>query len=469
MIAFAARLARFARARIAVGHRSPPVPSGIVVSAGRAEQSAAKGGAAVSTASGAGGSRLDPHHERYASRAQNMTASEIRALFAVASRPEVVSLAGGMPYLRALPLHDIAALVERVVAEQGTEALQYSSGQGDPGLREQICTVMSKVGITAHPDEVVVTAGSQQALDLVTRIFIDPGDVALGEALDDLRREGRSPKLLYTVASFHNPAGVTLTAQRRTEVLQICREAGLLLLEDDPYGLLGFDGPPPRAIRADDPAADTVVYLGSFSKTFAPGLRVGWALAPHAVRDKLVLASEATQLCPSAFAQLTVSAYLRTQPWEEQVKVYREVYRERRDALLAALEELMPPGSTWTSPTGGFYVWLTLPEGIDAAQMLPLAVSERVAYVPGAAFYAGASLPDEARRSMRLSYCYPEPERIREGVRRLAAVVARELDLRATFGAGTGDSTGQSTGLSTGHSARQVIEPNARGPAADTA
>jgi len=433
-----------------------------------------------------------------------MTASEIRALFAVASRPEVVSLAGGMPYLRALPLHDIAALVERVVAEQGTEALQYSSGQGDPGLREQICTVMSKVGITAHPDEVVVTAGSQQALDLVTRIFIDPGDVvlveapsyvgalgtfrsyqaevrhvamdadglipaALGEALDDLRREGRSPKLLYTVASFHNPAGVTLTAQRRTEVLQICREAGLLLLEDDPYGLLGFDGPPPRAIRADDPAADTVVYLGSFSKTFAPGLRVGWALAPHAVRDKLVLASEATQLCPSAFAQLTVSAYLRTQPWEEQVKVYREVYRERRDSLLAALEELMPPGSTWTSPTGGFYVWLTLPEGIDAAQMLPLAVSERVAYVPGAAFYAGASLPDEARRSMRLSYCYPEPERIREGVRRLAAVVARELDLRATFGAGTGDSTGQSTGLSTGHSARQVIEPNARGPAADTA
>jgi DNA-binding transcriptional MocR family regulator len=227
--------------------------------------------------------------------------------------------------------------------------------------------------------------------------------------------------------------------------LGICRDAGLLLLEDDPYGLLGFDGQPPRAIRADDPDGSTVIYLGSFSKTFAPGLRVGWALAPHAVRDKLVLASEATQLCPSAFAQLTISSYLRTQPWEEQVKVYREVYRERRDAILEALADLMPAGSSWTHPHGGFYVWLTLPEGIDAAQMLPLAISERVAYVPGSAFYAGTALPAEARRSARLSYCYPEPDRIREGVRRLAAVIDRELDLRATFG-GAGPAAAQTPG-----------------------
>ena len=441
------------------------------------------------------GSRLDPHHDRYAERAQNMTASEIRALFAVASRPEVVSLAGGMPYLRALPLDDIARLVERVVAEQGTEALQYGSGQGDPLLREQICTIMSHVGIAAHPDEVVVTSGSQQALDLVTRIFVDPGDVvlaeapsyvgalgtfrsyqaevrhvamdedglvpaALAEALATLSAQGRRAKMLYTVPSFHNPAGVTATPGRRAEVLQICRDAGLLILEDDPYGLLGFDGQPPRAIRADDPDGATVVYLGSFSKTFAPGLRVGWALAPHAVRDKLVLASEATQLCPSSFTQLTVSAYLRTQPWEEQVKVYREVYRERRDALLEALDDLMPAGSTWTSPHGGFYVWLTLPAGIDAARMLPLAVSERVAYVPGSAFYAGPTLTDEARRSLRLSYCYPEPDRIREGVRRLATVVERELDLRATFG---GADTSAPSGPS-GSPAR-----DSAGPAPDTA
>jgi DNA-binding transcriptional MocR family regulator len=237
-------------------------------------------------------------------------------------------------------------------------------------------------------------------------------------------------------------------------VLQICRDAGLLVLEDDPYGLLGFDGQPPRAIRADDPDGATVIYLGSFSKTFAPGLRVGWALAPHAVRDKLVLASEATQLCPSSFAQLTVSSYLRTQPWEEQVKVYREVYRERRDALLGALDDLMPAGSTWTHPHGGFYVWLTLPAGIDAARMLPLAISERVAYVPGSAFYAGPDLPDEARRSLRLSYCYPEPDRIREGVRRLASVVERELELRATFGSAP---------------ATQNTAQDGAGPAPDTA
>ncbi|MGZ4438690.1 MAG: aminotransferase-like domain-containing protein, partial [Nocardioidaceae bacterium] len=251
------------------------------------------------------GSRLDPHHERYAARAKGMTASEIRALFAVASRPEVVSLAGGMPYIQALPLEEISQLVARLVLERGAEALQYGSGQGDPQLREHICAVMARVGIAAHPDEVVVTAGSQQALDLVTRIFVDPGDVVLAEApsyvgalgtfrsyeaevrhvamdghglvpgalreqLDLLRAEGRRATFLYTVPSFHNPAGVTATPQRRAEVLEICRAAGLLVLEDDPYGLLGFDGQPPRAIRADD--ADTVVYLGSFSKTFAPGL-----------------------------------------------------------------------------------------------------------------------------------------------------------------------------------------------------
>jgi 2-aminoadipate transaminase len=428
-------------------------------------------------APGMSGSRLDPHHERYAERARSMTASEIRALFAVASRPEVVSLAGGMPYLRALPLEEIASVVARLIAERGTEALQYGSGQGEPHLREQICMVMATVGIAAHPDEVVVTTGSQQALDLVTRIFIDPGDIVLAEspsyvgalgafrsyqadvrhvAMDDqglvpgalrdalagLRAEGRQAKFLYTVPSFHNPAGVTAPPERRAETLAICREAGLLVLEDDPYGLLGFDGPPPRAIRADDGDDGCVVYLGSFSKTFAPGLRVGWALAPHAVRDKLVLASEATQLCPSAYSQLTVSAYLQTQPWEEQVKTYREVYRERRDAMLGALSDLMPAGSTWTRPDGGFYVWLTLPDGIDAARMLPLAISERVAYVPGSAFYAGPELPPEARRSMRLSYCYPEPDRIREGVRRLAGVVERELELQATFGTSGGHASG---------------------------
>jgi DNA-binding transcriptional MocR family regulator len=397
-----------------------------------------------------------------------MVASEIRALFAVASRPEVVSLAGGMPYVAALPLDAVAATVARVVAERGEKALQYGSGQGDPTLREQVASLlMPLVDVHTHPDDVVVTVGSQQGLDLVTRVLCDPGDVVLAEApsyvgalsvfaayqtevvhvpmdgqgldpaaldstVSDLVSRGRRPKLLYTVPSFHNPAGVTQGAERRAAVLDVCARHDVAVLEDDPYALLGFDGEVPRALRALD---DTrVVYLGSFSKTFAPGLRVGWVVAPHGLREKLVLAAEASALCPPALSQLAVSAYLSEQPWFDQVKVFRELYRERRDALLGAMAAHLPAGTTWTQPGGGFYSWVTLPAGLDATGMLPRAVTARVAYVPGTAFYAGPSKP-AGRRSLRLSYCYPEPDRIREGVRRLGAVVEAELDLVATFGA----------------------------------
>ena len=411
------------------------------------------------------GSRLDPWVDSYAQRARGMTASEIRALFSVASRPEVVSLAGGMPYVQALPLEELADTVSRLVRERGAQVLQYGSGQGDVTLRGQILDVMSDVGITAHPDDVIVTTGSQMALDLVTRVFCDPGDVlfveapsyvgalgvfrayecdivhvamddeglvpeALAEAITQARAAGKKPKMIYTIPSFHNPAGVTQGPERRHRVLEVAKRENLLLLEDDPYGLLGFDGAPPRAIRADDD--QQVIYLGSFSKTIASGLRVGWAVAPHGVREKLVLAAESAVLCPSNFAQLTVSEYLATQPWREQVKVFREVYRERRDALLDSLEQLMPGGTTWTVPAGGFYSWVTLPEGLDSKAMLPRAIAALVAYVPGTGFYVDG----QGRDSLRLSYCYPEPERIREGVRRLAGVVEAELDLAQTFGTG---------------------------------
>ncbi|WP_285780148.1 PLP-dependent aminotransferase family protein [Microtetraspora sp. NBRC 13810] len=394
-----------------------------------------------------------------------MVASEVRALFAVASRPEVVSLAGGMPYVTALPLDVVGELVADLVARRGPVALQYGSGQGDPHLREQICEVMRLEGIEAGADDVVVTVGSQQALDLITRIFIDPGDVvlaegpsyvgalgtfaayqasvvhvpmdadglipsALAETIESLARAGRRIKFLYTIPNFQNPAGVTLTADRRREVLEICQRAGVLVVEDNPYGLLGFDGEPMRALRADD--AEGVVYLGSFSKTLAPGFRVGWALAPHAVRDKLVLAMESAVLSHSTFSQLAVGQYLTTQPWREQIKSFQELYRERCEAMLTALEAQMPPGCTWTRPRGGFFVWMTLPEGLDSKALLPRAVAERVAFVPGTGFYADA----QGAQNMRLSYCYPQPDRIREGVRRLAGVIEQEMRLRDTFGTG---------------------------------
>jgi len=407
------------------------------------------------------GRTFDAFTGRYAQRTAGMTASEIRALFAVASRPEVVSLAGGMPYTTALPLDAVGKLMSDLIATHGAAALQYGSGQGDPELRARICDVMALEGVEGSPDEVVVTVGSQHALDLVTRVFCDPGDVVLAEApsyvgalgtfaayqaevvhvpMDDqglvpealreaVARVGKRAKFLYTIPNFHNPAGTSLSDARRTEVLEICRQAGLLVLEDNPYGLLGFEGPPTPAIRARG-GEDDVIYLGSFSKTFAPGLRVGWVLAPHAVREKLVLASEASVLCPPALNQMVVLEYLQTQDWQGQVDVFKELYRERRDAMLDALQTLMPAGTTWTHPTGGFYVWTTLPEGLDAKVMQPRAITARVAYVPGIGFYADG----QGGRELRLSYCYPEPERIREGVRRLAGVVEAELELLETFG-----------------------------------
>jgi 2-aminoadipate transaminase len=417
------------------------------------------------------GTTLDDYTDRYARRVRGMTASEIRALFAVASRPEVVSLAGGAPYVAALPLDAVGEMLGKLATDHGPTTLQYGIGQGTLELRERICEVMAlsgiDVGCGASPEDVVVTVGGQQALDLVARIFLDPGDVVLAEGptyvgalgvfqaaqahvvhvpMDDeglvpealersiaeVARSGRRAKFLYTIPTFQNPAGVTLTEERRERVLDICERAGLLVVEDDPYGQLSFDGDAPAPLRAR--RRDGVFYLSTFSKTFAPGMRVGWILAPHAVREKLVIASEAQILCPSAYAQAAITAYLSTMPWREQLKTYREIYRERRDALLAALADLMPAGTTWTEPKGGLFVWTTLPDGLDAKAMMPRAIAARVAYVPGTGFYADGT----GAGHMRLNFSFPPPERIREGVRRLAGVMEQELAMRQVFGAVSG-------------------------------
>ena len=407
------------------------------------------------------GTNLDPWYDRYADRTAGLSASEVRALFAVASRPEVVSLAGGMPFVAGLPPELIAGAFERMIATQGPLALQYSSGQGIPALREQILEVMALEGIRASVDDVVVTTGSQHALELVTKLFINPGDVVLAEgpsyvtamvvfnsfqadinhvpmdehglipealrqAISRLKAAGKTIKFLYTIPSFSNPAGVTLTWERRLEILEICRANDILVLEDNPYGLLYFDSPPPQAMRSVD--EDGVVYLGTFSKTLAPGFRVGWALAPHAIREKLILANEAAVLSPSSFSQLMISEYLATADWKGQINTFRDIYRDRRDAMLAALAEYLPQLS-WTVPTGGFYVWVTLPDHMDSKAMLPRAVKELVAYTPGTAFYADGN----GRNNIRLSFCYPTPDFIREGIRRLSVVINGELDLLSTF------------------------------------
>lgn len=400
-------------------------------------------------------------HERYAHRAAQMKPSEIRSLFAVASRPEIVSLAGGMPNLSAIPMDVMASIVDRLVRERGQEALQYGSGQGHPKLREQICDVMALEGIRANPDDVLITTGSQQALDLISRIFIDPGDVvlveapsyvgalgtfaqyeasvvhvemdrdglvpeALRQAIKTLRYQGRKIKFLYLIPNYQNPAGVLLPAERRTEILDICRAEKIFIVEDNPYGLLGFDRPSPNAMRAED--SENVIYLGSFSKTIVPGFRIGWALVPQALREKLVIASESSILCPSNFSQMAISSYLADQPWRDQISSFCELYKARRDAMLDSLDQFFPKAATWTKPQGGFYVWVTLPPEIDTKVMMPKAIVAKVAYVPGTAFYADGL----GSWSMRLSYCHPTPERIRDGVKALGQVVQQEIERRSS-------------------------------------
>lgn len=399
--------------------------------------------------------------ERFAARAAGMQASEIRSLFAVASRPEIVSLAGGMPNLSALPMEMMASVVNQLILTNGAEALQYGSGQGHPKLREQICEVMALEGIRANPDDVVVTTGSQQALDLISRIFIDPGDVVLVEApsyvgalgtfkqyeaqvvhvaLDDqglvpdalreaiasVRAAGRKIKFLYLIPNYQNPTGVLLPADRRSEILNICRKESIFVVEDNPYGLLGFDRPSPNAMRAED--SENVIYLGSFSKTIAAGLRVGWALVPPSLKEKIVIASESSILCPSNFTQLTISNYLADQPWRDQIASFVELYKVRRDAMLESLDQHFPSSATWTKPGGGFYVWVNLPPEIDTKLMVPKAIVAKVAYVPGTAFYADGF----GSWAMRLSYCHPTPDRIREGVKALGGVVKQEIARRSS-------------------------------------
>lgn len=394
-----------------------------------------------------------------------MTVSAVRALFSVANRPEVVSLAGGMPNIADLPLAELGQSFDRLVQTRGIQAMQYGSGQGELFIREKVCEVMAEEAIVAHPDDVVITCGSQQALDLVTRIFINPGDVilceapsyvgamgtfnsyqarihhvamddhglipqALAESLGALRAAGQRVKFLYTIPNFNNPTGITQPLERRREILAVAREHGLLVVEDNPYGLLTIDGEPIDALRSMD---DDVIYLGSFSKTFAPGFRVGWVLAPHAVRERLVIAQEAAVLSPPVFSQFAIADYLTNFDWRGQIDAFRSMYAARRDAMLQGLQASMPPGTTWTTPNGGFFVWVTLPEGLDSQALLPRAVTERVAFVPGTAFYADGF----GSRNMRLSYCFPTPERILEGCRRLGKAITDELDMHATFGLGT--------------------------------
>src|SRR6266508_2847449 len=311
-------------------------------------------------------SDLEVFADLFAARVKGMSASEVRALFAVASRPEVVSLAGGMPYVQALSTEAVLAAIRTVIEERGAVALQYGSGQGHPGLREQLAMIMAAEGIEADPDHLVVTDGAQQGLDLVAKLFIDPGDTIVVEApayvgalsafsayepayfqvpLDDDGMQvevlatalagGLRPKFVYTVPNFNNPAGVTLSYERRRRLAVLCRHHGVPILEENPYGMLRFVGDPVPALRTLDPG--NVIYLGTVSKVFAPGVRIGWILARPDILEQLILQKEAANLCSSQLTQLVTEEYFAHQDWRGGLTALVEAYRGRRDAMLDAL------------------------------------------------------------------------------------------------------------------------------------
>ena len=343
-----------------------------------------------------------------------------------------------------------------MLRSKGQVAWQYGSAQGDPHLREDVLPIMELEGIKdVQPDDVVIVNGSQSGLDLITRIMCDPGDVVLAEAPNyvgalgvfqsfqvdvvnvamdrdglipealeetilEQRRQGKAVKFLYTVPNFHNPAGATMSVERRPRIIEIAKKYHVLIVEDNPYGLLAFDGQTYPALRSYD--SEGIVYLSSFSKIIAPGMRVAWMVAPPGIRQKLVLANESAILCPSNMSQMTITTYLDNFDWKSQINDYRGMYKERCDAMDEALKEYLPYCS-WLKPKGGFYIWLKIPQGLNAKDMLPRAITAKVAYVSGTAFYDNGEGADH----MRLSFCYPTPDRIREGIRRLSTVIDNEL------------------------------------------
>jgi 2-aminoadipate transaminase len=407
----------------------------------------------------------DPYLERYAAGVRGMSASAIRALFAVASRPEIVSFAGGNPAVEALDFAAVEEVVGKVIRDAGPTALQYGIGQGRPELREHLVALMAQEGITAHADELIVTAGGQQALELVASCFVDPGDIViaegptyvggigaltscqadvrhvamddegmqvdqLAEVLDGLAREGRRAKYIYTIPNHQNPGGVSLSVERRHRLAELAEQHDVMVLEDNPYGLLDFAGKVYPSISELIP--DRTIYVSTVSKTFAPGVRTGWIAAPAPVRDKLVLLREAADLCPSSLTQMVVEGWFATQPWREQIEAFRDVYRTKAEAMLHALDEEMPAGVSWTRPSGAFYIWMTVPPGVDTDDLAAKAIGRRVAFVPGRGFYADGSGGDQ----LRLCYSQPSPERIREGVARFGELLHDELELvRAVYGA----------------------------------
>lgn len=412
---------------------------------------------------------------RYAQRNQRMSRSIIRELLKLAVDPDIISFAGGLPAPDVFPIERCQEAACKVLQEKGTLALQYGQTEGYLPLRELICDRMQRYGIHARPSNILITTGSQAALDLIGKLLINPGDRVLVEEptylgalqawnayqaeytavpiddeglrtdlLEEALRVG--PKFMYVLPNFQNPGGTTLPLERRLDVVRLSNKYGIPVVEDDPYGSLRYEGEhlrPLVALDADYQHAaglngsgyleGNVIYLGTFSKTLAPGLRLGWVVAPNDVIDNLVMGKQGTDLHTSSFDQMLAYEVVKDGFLDEHIREIRRVYGERREVMLAALERYFPEGCSWTRPEGGLFLWARVPEGIDLAELLPRAIEAKVAYVPGFAFYADAS---RGRNAMRLNFSMARPAQIEEGIRRLGnllkEVIHGQADLART-------------------------------------
>lgn len=395
----------------------------------------------------------------FADRTKVMRSSAMRDLMAITARPEVISLAGGLPDTSTFPPQSFAAQMTRIAQESAAEALQYGPTEGFEETKDCILQVMGAEGMLPDLDDVIVTTGGQQAIDLVCKTLVDPGDVVICEAptypgavpvfcsyeaetiqiecdedgmkveeleplLQRLEAEGRKPKLIYTVPTFQNPAGVTMSLERRQMLVDLARRRELLVVEDNPYGLLRFSGEQlPPLYQLD--GGDFVIYIGTFSKILSPGIRLGWAVAPPPVMEKIVLGKQATDLCTSTLTQYFVREYFAEGRWGRYIEELVGIYRRRRDTMVNALEEHFPAAATWTHPEGGLFIWATLPEYIDTADLLAKALRADVAFVPGEAAYVDG----RGGSSMRLNFSGVAEAEIREGVRRIGKVIAEQVEL----------------------------------------
>jgi len=401
---------------------------------------------------------------RYALRTKELKSSAIRELLKITQNPEVISFAGGLPAPDVFPIARFQEACRRVLELNGHQALQYGASEGYEPLREMIARHIARYGIKAKAENVLITSGSQQALDLIGKLLINPGDRVLVEAPtylgalqafsvygaqyvsvpsddDGLRTEEleeplrSGPKFMYVLPNFQNPGGTTLSEGRRHQLVLLADKYGIPIIEDDPYGQLRYEGehlPPLVVIDRENLRGDggysigNVIYLSTFSKTLAPGLRLGWIVAPTDVITKLVQLKQGTDLHTSTFVQVIAYEVAKDNFLDEHVKLIRKVYRDRRDVMLEALKKYFPPDVTWTHPQGGLFLWVTLPEGMDCNKLFQAALKENVAFVPGDCFYAGNGDMKEGCRHLRLNFSYGQPEQIREGIRRLSQAVKQQ-------------------------------------------